>query len=138
MQMIKHLPGLPIERALGVVSGRWKAVIIFVLLEGPQRICSLENNIRGISQKVLISQLRALESHGLVCRLFFAEEPQRIDYALTPLGLSLEPILKSLYEWGINHAKETGEFQRLLPCEVVVSTSAANAFSGKQQQNDRA
>jgi DNA-binding HxlR family transcriptional regulator len=124
MQVTKHLPGLPIERALGVVSGRWKAVIIYVLLNGPQRICVLENNIQGISQKVLIGQLRALESHGLVCRLFFAEEPQRIDYALTALGMSLEPLLQSLYDWGVNHAKEMGESHRLLPCEAVVNLSA--------------
>lgn len=127
MHVTKHLPGLPIERALSVVSGRWKAVIIYVLLEGPQRICFLENNIQGISQKVLIGQLRALESHGLVYRLFFAEEPQRIDYALTPLGMSLEPLLNSLYDWGVNHAKEMGEVHRLLPCEAVVKLSAGKA-----------
>lgn len=124
MQVTKHLPGLPIERALGVVSGRWKSVIIYVLLNGPQRICSLENNINGISQKVLISQLRVLESHGLVYRMFFADEPQRIDYALTPLGMSLEPLLKELYDWGVKHAHATDEVHRLLPCEAVVGRSA--------------
>jgi DNA-binding HxlR family transcriptional regulator len=120
MKIAKHLPGLPIERALGVISGRWKAVIIHVLLQGPQRICALQNSISGISQKVLIGQLRTLEEHGLVHRILFEDEPQRIDYALTPLGLSLEPLLLNLYDWGTRHAEERGETGRLLPCEAVV------------------
>jgi len=68
MKIIKRLPGLPAERALGVISGRWKAVILHVLLDGPQRTCDLEKRIAGISQKVLIEQLRALEEHGMVSR----------------------------------------------------------------------
>ena len=93
MKVIKELPGLPIERALGVVSGRWKAVIIYVLLNGPRRTCELENLIEGISQKVLIEQLRALEEHGLVYRQSFAHEPQRVDYVLTELGMKLKATL---------------------------------------------
>jgi len=68
MKVINKLPGLPIERALAVVSGRWKAVILHVLLDGPQRTCELEKRIAGISQKLLIEQLRALKKHGMVIR----------------------------------------------------------------------
>src|SRR5580698_10636600 len=87
MRITKELPGLPLERTLGVISGRWKAVIIYVLLEGPKRICELENQIVGISQKVLTEQLRVLEEHGLIARATFANEPQRIDYVRAPLGI---------------------------------------------------
>lgn len=59
MKIIKRLPALPVERALGVLSGRWKAVLLHVLLDGPQRTCELEQRIAGVSQKVLIEQLRA-------------------------------------------------------------------------------
>jgi DNA-binding HxlR family transcriptional regulator len=120
MKVIKELPGLPIERALGVVSGRWKAVIIYVLLNGPRRTCELENQIEGISQKVLIEQLRALEEHGLVYRQSFAQEPQRVDYGLTELGMSLKPLLSLLEEWGRGHAEELKETDKLLPCAAVV------------------
>lgn len=123
MKVTKHLPGLPIERALGVISGRWKAVIVYVLLDGPQRICSLENQIAGLSQKVLIQQLRTLEEHGLVYRQTFAEEPQRVDYGLTPLGMSLQPLLLQLYDWGLRHAEELDETNRILPCEAVVRSA---------------
>ena len=120
MKVIKELPGLPVERALGVVSGRWKAVIIYVLLNGPRRTCELENRIEGVSQKVLIEQLRALEEHGLVYRQSFPHEPQRVDYGLTELGMSLKPLLSLLEEWGRSHAEELKETDKLLPCAAVV------------------
>jgi DNA-binding HxlR family transcriptional regulator len=126
MRITKELPGLPIERTLGVISGRWKAIIIYVLLDGPKRIRELEDQIAGISQKVLIEQLRALEAHGLVDRKSHAEEPLRVDYILTPLGMSLQPLLRLLYEWGQHHAKELNETARLLPCEAVVRNPVAN------------
>ena len=120
MKIVKRLPGLPIERALGVLSGRWKALILYVLLDGPHRTCDLENRIAGISQKVLIEQLRALEEHGVLMRQPDAGNRQGIEYLLTPLGESLRPILESLIEWGVHHANELGEGDRLLPCEAVV------------------
>jgi DNA-binding HxlR family transcriptional regulator len=119
-RITKRLPGLPIERALGVISGRWKAVIVYVLLDGPKRACDLENRISGISQKVLIQQLRSLEEHGLVYRQTFTEEAKRVDYGLSPLGMSLRPLIFQLYEWGLHHAEEREETGRLLPCEAVV------------------
>ena len=120
MKIINRLPALPVERALGVLSGRWKAVILYVLMDGPQRTCMLENRIAGISQKVLIEQLRALEEHGLVVRQPSAEERQGVEYVVTPLGESLRPVLQSLIDWGIHHAEELNEADRLLPCEVVI------------------
>jgi DNA-binding HxlR family transcriptional regulator/GNAT superfamily N-acetyltransferase len=120
MRITKEVPGLPIERTLGIISGRWKSIIIYVLLDGPKRICELESQVPGISQKVLIEQLRVLEEHGLVYRKSHAEEPLRVDYTLTPLGMSLEPLFRLLYEWGQHHAEELNETARLLPCEAVV------------------
>jgi DNA-binding HxlR family transcriptional regulator len=81
MRITKELPGLPMERTLGVISGRWKAIIIYVLMDGPKRIRELEDQIAGISQKVLIEQLRALEEHGLVYR----KQPRRSGRVMTCL-----------------------------------------------------
>jgi DNA-binding HxlR family transcriptional regulator len=124
MKLTKELPGIPVERALGVLSGRWKVNIIYVLLEGPKRVCELENRIVGISQKVLIDQLRVLEEHGLVSRRTYVDEPLRVDYVLTPLGLSLKPLLSQLGDWGQHHAAELRETDKLLPCEAVVRNLA--------------
>lgn len=120
MSILKRLPGLPIERALGVISGRWKAVIIHVLLSGPKRTCELEKQIPSLTQKVLIQQLRALEEHGLVYRKVGADDTRCVDYGLTPLGMSLEPLIVQLQQWGEHHAEELGDTNRLLPCEAVV------------------
>ena len=120
MRITKRLPGLPIERALGVISGRWKAVIIDVLLSGPKRICELEKHIPSLTQKVLIQQLRALEEHGLVYRKASADDKHSVDYGLTPLGLSLESLIVQLQRWGEHHAEELGDTDRLLPCDAVV------------------
>jgi DNA-binding HxlR family transcriptional regulator len=120
MKVIKRLPGLPAERALGVIAGRWKAVILHVLLDGPQRTCDLEQRIAGISQKVLIEQLRALEEHGMVSRQSSAVHRQGIEYLLTPLGESLRHVLESVIEWGAHHAEALDEAHRLLPCNAVV------------------
>lgn len=111
---------MPVERALGVFSGRWKAIILHVLLDGPQRTCTLEKRVSGISQKVLIEQLRALEEHGMVSRQRSADGSQGIEYLLTPLGESLRPVLDALIEWGAHHARELDEVDRLLPCHAVV------------------
>jgi DNA-binding HxlR family transcriptional regulator len=120
MKIINRLPGLPVERALGVFSGRWKAVLLYTLLDGPHRTCELADRIVGISQKVLIEQLRALEEHGMVRRRSSSGDRQGVEYQLTPLGESLRPILASLIEWGAHHAEELEEADRLLPCNAVV------------------
>ena len=120
MKIINRLPGLPVERALKILSGRWKAVLLHTLLDGPQRTCTLENRIAGISQKVLLEQLRALEEHRMVTRRPSAEDRQGVEYLLTPLGESLRPILESLIAWGTHHAEELDETHRLLPCDAVV------------------
>ena len=121
VKIIKALPGLPVERALAVLSGRWKAVILSVLLDGPQRTCELEGRIVGVTQKVLIEQLRALEEHGMIIRRPSPDEHrQGIEYLLTPLGESLRPVLQSLIDWGVHHAQELDEADRLVACEAVV------------------
>jgi DNA-binding HxlR family transcriptional regulator len=129
MRITKELSGLPIERTLGVISGRWKALIIYVLMDGPKRTCELEKEIAGMSQKVLIEQLKVLEEHGIVDRVSQPEEPQRVDYALTPLGMSLKPLLSLLYEWGEHHAEELKETDKLLLCEAVVRSAAGSKKS---------
>ena len=114
----KRLPMLPAERALKVISGRWKAVILYHLFDGPRRLTALKSKVPDITQKVLIQQLREMEEHGLVSREIFAEILSRVEYSATPLGLSLEPILLALCEWGQHHADELNEMDRLADCVI--------------------
>ena len=124
MKIIKRLPGLPVERTLAVLSGRWKVVILHALLDGAQRTCEMENRIVGISQKVLIEQLRALEEHGMISRRPCADGRQGVEYLLTPLGESLRLVLQALNEWGKHHANELDETDRLVSCEAIVRNRA--------------
>jgi DNA-binding HxlR family transcriptional regulator len=117
-ELIKRLPMLPVERALKVISGRWKAVILYYLLDGPRRLSELKRLVPHISQKVLIQQLREMEEHGLVHREIFRQVPPRVDYSATPLGQSLEPVLLALCEWGQMHAAELNELDRTADCII--------------------
>ncbi len=115
---IKKLPVLPIERAIRTISGRWKAVILYHLLNEPKRLSELSKLIPSVSQKVLVQQLRELEEHGLVNRAVFRQVPPRVDYSATELGLSLEPVMLALCDWGQRHAVALDEIDRLVDCVV--------------------
>jgi len=114
----KRLPSLPAERALKVISGRWKAIILYHLFDGQQRLSELQRRMPEVSQKVLIQQLRELEEHGIVHREVYRQVPPRVDYSATPLGLSFEPVLLALCEWGRRHAVELDEVDRLADCPI--------------------
>lgn len=115
---MKELPSIPAERALKVISGRWKASILHYLFSSPRRLSELRRLAPSASQKMLVQQLRELEAHGLITRTVFAEVPPRVEYTTTPLGASLEPIVLSLCEWGRAHAAELGESDRIEDCAV--------------------
>jgi DNA-binding HxlR family transcriptional regulator len=124
-EVTKRLPTLPAERALKVISGRWKAIILYHLFDGPKRLSELKRQVPNVSQKVLIQQLRELEEHGLVHREIFRQVPPRVDYSATALGLSLEPVLRALCEWGQRHAAELNELDRLAACQLRSATRQA-------------
>jgi DNA-binding HxlR family transcriptional regulator len=121
---IKRLPARPAERALAVISGRWKAIIFYHLFDRPKRLSEVHRLIPQVSQKVLIQQLREMEEHGLVHREIFRQIPPRVDYSATKLGLSLEPILRALCDWGQRHAEELNELDQLSDCALITSGSA--------------
>lgn len=114
--LTKRLPLLPAERALKVIAGRWKPIILYHLFDGALRLSELHRRMPAISQKVLIQQLREMEEHGIVHREIFRQVPPRVEYNATPLGLSLGPVLLALCEWGRRHARELDEIDRVIDC----------------------
>jgi DNA-binding HxlR family transcriptional regulator len=91
---------LGIQNALRVLEGRWKLVILFQLFGGKTlRFSELERSIPGVSQKMLIQQLRQLEKDNVVTRIVYAEVPPRVEYRLTDWGQALCPALDSLLTW---------------------------------------
>lgn len=102
--------GCSVEATLSVIGGRWKAVILFHLLEnGVLRFGQLKKSISGITQRVLINQLRELEDDKVVHREVYAEVPPRVEYSLTEYGRSLEPILFAMRDWGAKHSNFIGK-----------------------------
>jgi DNA-binding HxlR family transcriptional regulator len=90
----------PITATVGIVGGKWKPVIIWVLMPGPRRFGELHKTISGIALKVLSRQLKELEADGIISRKVFAEVPPRVEYTLTEKGRSLQAIMDLLAEWG--------------------------------------
>lgn len=121
---MKRLPILPAERALKIIAGRWKAIILYHLYDRPRRLSELRRLVPEISQKVLIQQLREMEEHQLVRREIFRQVPPRVDYSATTLGRSLEPVLLALCDWGRMHAAELDEVDRLVDCARLERTNS--------------
>ncbi len=104
--MSNKLPACPVETTLSLISERWKVLILRDLLEGTKRFGELKKSIGTITQKVLTSNLRTMETTGLLTRKVYAEVPPRVEYTLTETGYSLKPILDSMVHWGIAYQKK--------------------------------
>ena len=89
-----------VEAAFRMLEGRWKMVIIFHLFDrGTLRFSELERAIPGVSQKMLIQQLRDLEEDGIVSRKVYPQVPPKVEYELTDWGQKMCPALDALLEW---------------------------------------
>ena len=91
----------PVEVTLGVIGGKWKAMILYHLQQGPARFNVLRRLIPGVTQRMLTQHLRELESDGIVSRTVHQVVPPHVEYAITPLGETLGPILDSMARWGM-------------------------------------
>lgn len=94
----------PVETTIDVIGGKWKPLILFYLLAGTRRFNELQRLIPSITQRMLTLHLRELEKAGVVQRRAYPEVPPRVEYSLTNLGRSLEPILNLMLDWGQKHA----------------------------------
>ena len=98
----------PVETTLGVINGRWKVLVIYHLLGGTKRFGELHRALAGISHRTLAKQLREMEADRLVRRKVYAQVPPKVEYSLTPLGLTLKPILSAMDKWARGYAKPSG------------------------------
>jgi DNA-binding HxlR family transcriptional regulator len=92
-----------VQTTLKVLGGKWKPPILFLLSGGTMRFGELKKAISGITQKMLSQELREMESDGLIARKVYPVVPPKVEYTMTAYGKSLEPILKSMSEWGKKH-----------------------------------
>jgi DNA-binding HxlR family transcriptional regulator len=111
-QMMPH----PVELTLSIIGGKWKPLIVFYLLGGTKRFSELRRLLPQATQQMLTMQLRELEQAGILHRHVYAQVPPKVEYSLTELGRSIEPVLRQMCTWGERYSEQTGlEYQRLIP-----------------------
>ena len=93
-----------VEATVEVAGGKLKSIILNYLLSGTNRFGELRRLIGGVPQRSFTLQLRQLEEHGIIRREVFAEMPPRVEYSLTDLGKTLEPVLQAMKRWGDTYA----------------------------------
>lgn len=115
--MIRHRPnksgpvpaGCPLETSLKLLAGAWTPQILWYLQTEPRRFGDLKRDLGNISAKVLTTRLKELEKRGVVTREVKHTSPPTVEYALTPLGHKLNPILKLIAEVGMEITKTEGK-----------------------------
>ena len=109
------LPACPVETTAHLIGSKWRLLIMRDLLEGTKRFGELKKSLDGVSQKVLTSNLRAMEEHGLVIRRVYPEIPPRVEYSLTEAGCRLRPVIDAMRAWGNEyqqHVRNAGAQKR--------------------------
>ncbi len=94
-------PACPVSRALTLLSGKWRAMVLWRLGEGPVRFNALVRSLAPVSPRVLTVALRELEAEGLVWRQVAGTVPPHVTYGLTPRGAALVPIFRALGDWAL-------------------------------------
>lgn len=89
----------PIQAIVDVIGGKWKLSILYQLFQGTKRYGELKRSVPKATERMLTLQLRELEAFGIVLRTVYPEVPPKVEYSLTELGLSLEPVLQTMLDW---------------------------------------
>lgn len=97
----------PVEATLSLIGGKYKAIILWHLINRTLRFSELSRLVTSATPKMLTQQLRELEKDGLISRLVYPVIPPKVEYSLTDFGKSLIPILDAMCSWGSNYVKDT-------------------------------
>lgn len=112
LELLKKTDKNLTEIVFDVIGDRWKVKIVESLLQGTQRFGELKKSVGNITQKVLTSNLRKLEEHGVLIRKVYAQIPPKVEYRLTALGKKLKPMIDSMIDWGMEYTSKMGGISR--------------------------
>ena len=101
----------PAETTLEFLSGKWRPMVIFWLMDAPLRFNELQRRLGAITHRTLSKTLKEMEADGLVRRKDYGEIPPRVDYGLTERGRSLKPVLEAMEEWAVQAGQNRGVTQ---------------------------
>ena len=111
--MSKELPACPVEITLQLIGSKWTVLILRDLSTGTKRFGELKKSLGNITQKFLTHNLKEMEKNGLLTRKVYPEVPPKVEYSLTDLGHSLQPILDSMYKWGNNYRENQMQIEKM-------------------------
>ncbi|MFW5646371.1 MAG: winged helix-turn-helix transcriptional regulator [Acetivibrio ethanolgignens] len=97
----------PVEAAISLIGGKYKAVILWHLMNGTLRYSQLHRKIPKATDKMLAQQLRELERDGLIIRTVYPVVPPKTEYSLTDFGKTIAPILDAMCDWGRDYLNKT-------------------------------
>lgn len=109
MKTKAELPDCPVATTVSLIGSKWKLLILRNLLVRPWRFNELRKSLDGISQKVLTDSLRSMEEDGIITRTVYREVPPRVEYALSDLGESMRPIIKSMEDFGLDYKNQINQ-----------------------------
>lgn len=95
----------PVVYSLNIIGNRWKLLVIHYVKLGHNRYSMLQKVIPDISRQTLTNQLRELEADGILERTIFPQIPPKVEYHLTDVGLSLQPIITEMSKWGLQYVQ---------------------------------
>jgi DNA-binding HxlR family transcriptional regulator len=99
--------GCAVTTTVNLIGGKWKTVALYHLMKQPNRFSELQRKLPGVTQRMLTLQLRELEADGLVHREVYPQVPPKVEYSVTDLGRTLEPIVKAMLTWGETYQART-------------------------------
>jgi len=99
----KFLVDCPVTATMGVIGGKWKLLILYLICNEVNRFGKMNMILKDISKQMLTTQLRELENDGIVARKIYPEIPPRVEYSLTERGRTLLPIIDLMRDWGNEH-----------------------------------
>lgn len=105
-RMFHNNEDCPIRNVIAQIGDKWSLLILFALVDGPDRFNSLKSRIVGISQRMLTQTLRDLEREGYVLRTVYPEVPARVEYELTDMGRDIVKPLYQLVSWADQHHED--------------------------------
>lgn len=104
----------PVEAAMDVIGGKYKALILYELMDGTKRYHEIQKAIPQATPRMLSKQLKELEEDGVIQRVLYPVVPPKTEYSLTEMGMTLAPILEALCKWGTHYFALAGV---PVPCE---------------------
>ena len=89
-----------------LISGKWKILILWYLVNGPLRFSDIKRNLPKVTQKMLTNQLRSLEEDKLIYRKIYPVIPPKVEYGLTEIGIKIIPVLEAMHSYGEEYIEE--------------------------------